>query len=255
MTDVVRSTPSGLLCEAGGFHVDPWGPAPLAVITHVHGDHLRPGSDRYLCAAPSVPFLRKRLGPEARADGVPYGHRMRVGDALISFHPAGHVLGSAQVRIEAAGEVWVVSGDYKRAPDPTCAPFEIVSCDVFVTEATFGLPIYRWEEPERVVADIFAWWSANREAGRASVLFCYAMGKAQRILAELAALTDRPVLVHGAVEGLVELYRAAGVRMLPTLLGRHGFRKGLDLYFDRHDGQAVTVEDFVAPKVSATFQM
>jgi putative mRNA 3-end processing factor len=217
VTDVVRSTAAGLFCEAGGFHLDPSGAAALAVITHVHGDHLQLGSDRYLCAAPSVPFVRKRLGPETDVEGVPYGEPRRLGDVTISFHPAGHVLGSAQVRMERGGEVWVVSGDYKRAPDPTCAPFEIVPCDVFITEATFALPIYRWEEPEALIAEIFRWWNANREAGVASVLFCYAMGKAQRILAELAALTDRPVLVHGAVEGLVELYRAAGVRMLPTL--------------------------------------
>ncbi len=217
MTALVRATPPGLLCEAGGFHLDPSGPAALGVITHVHGDHLQAGSERYLCAAPSVPFVRKRLGPDTRVDGVPYGEPIRLGGVHVSFHPAGHVLGSAQVRIESGGEVWVVSGDYKRAPDPTCAPFEVVPCDVFVTEATFALPIYRWEEPAAVIAQIFDWWSANREAGVASVLFCYAMGKAQRILAELAVLTDRPVLVHGAVEGLVELYRAAGVRMLPTL--------------------------------------
>ena len=217
MTDVVRSAPPGLRCEAGGFHVDPWDATPVAVVTHAHGDHLRPGSDRYLCAAPSVPFVRKRLGADVRVEGVPYGEPVRLGDTRVSFHPAGHVLGSAQVRIEAGGEVWVVSGDYKRAPDPTCAPFEVVPCDVFVTEATFALPIYRWEEPAAVVGQILAWWNANREAGVASVLFCYAMGKAQRLLAELAALTDRPVLVHGAVEGLVELYRLAGVRMLPTL--------------------------------------
>ena len=217
MTDVVRSTPSGLQCEAGGFHVDPSGPVPLAVATHVHGDHLLPGSERYLCAAPSVPFVRKRLGVDTAVEGVPYGRQVRLGDTVVSFHPAGHVLGSAQVRIAAAGEVWVVSGDYKRAPDPTCEPFEVVPCDVFVTEATFGLPIYRWEDPAPIVAQILQWWDANRDAGVASVLFCYAMGKAQRILAELAALTDRPVLVHGAVEGLVELYRAEGVRMLPTL--------------------------------------
>lgn len=217
MTDVVRSTAAGLLCEAGGFHLDPSGAAALAVITHVHGDHLQLGSDRYLCAAPSVPFVRKRLGVETDVEGIPYGEPVRLGGVTVSFHPAGHVLGSAQVRIEKGGEVWVVSGDYKRAADPSCAPFEVVPCDVFITEATFALPIYRWEEPGAVIAQIFGWWNANREAGVASVLFCYAMGKAQRILAELAALTDRSVLVHGAVEGLVELYRAAGVRMLPTL--------------------------------------
>jgi putative mRNA 3-end processing factor len=149
---------------------------------------------------------------------VPYGEPFRLGAVTVSFHPSGHVLGAAQVRLEAGGEVWVVSGDYKRAPDPTCAPFEPVPCDVFITEATFALPLYRWHDARTVVSDVLAWWDANREAGVASVLFAYAMGKAPRVLAELAALTapDRTVLVHGAVEGLVELYREAGVRMLPT---------------------------------------
>lgn len=212
----VVSTPSGLFCPRGGFHVDPWGPVEKALITHVHADHARPGSASYLCAQPSVPFLRKRLGPEAVIRGVPYGEPIRLGEAQVSFHPAGHVLGSAQVRIEAGGEVWVVSGDYKRAPDPTCAPFEPLRCDVFVTEATFGLPLYRWDEPSRVAEEVLEWWEGNRGTGVASVLFCYAMGKAQRVLAELARLTDRSVLTHGAVETLVELYREAGVRLLPT---------------------------------------
>ena len=213
---LVASTGTGLFCEPGGFHVDPWGPAELAVITHVHGDHLHPGSRRYLCTAASEPFLRKRLGPEVTVTALPYGERVRLGSSEVSFHPAGHVLGSAQVRIEAEGEVWVVSGDYKRAADPTCAPFEVVPCDVFVTEATFGLPIYRWDEPPQLAAEILDWWDANRVRGEASLLFCYAMGKAQRILAELARLTDRPVMVHGAVETLTTLYREAGVSMLPT---------------------------------------
>ncbi len=212
--------PEGLFCPPGSFHVDPWGAAATAVVTHVHGDHLVPGSARYVCAAPSVPFARKRLGPDAVVEGVPYGERFRLGDADVSFHPAGHVLGAAQVRMEAGGEVWVVSGDYKRAPDPTCAPFEVVPCDVFVTEATFALPLYRWREPRAVVSEILAWWEANRAVGAASVLFAYAMGKAPRILAELLALTDpgRTVMVHGAVGALVDLYRAAGVRLLPTAL-------------------------------------
>jgi putative mRNA 3-end processing factor len=214
--DLVISSAVGLHCPAGGFHIDPWGEADTAVITHVHGAHLRLGSRRYFCAAPSLPFLKKRLGPVAEAVAVPYGEPFRLGDVTASFHPAGHVLGSAQIRLESGGEVWVVSGDYKRAPDPTCAPFEVVPCDVFVTEATFALPIYRWDEPGRVVEGILAWWDANRAAGMASVLFCYAMGKAQRILGELARLTDRTVRVHGAVENLTALYREAGVPLLPT---------------------------------------
>jgi putative mRNA 3-end processing factor len=215
MDDLVVSSPAGLFCPAGGFHIDPWGPAERAVVTHVHADHARPGSAAYLCTEASVPFLRRRIdGPPIQ--GAAYGETIRIGDARVSFHPAGHILGSAQVRIEAAGQVWVISGDYKRAPDPTCAPFEPVRGNVFVTEATFALPIYRWPEADVVATQVMAWWERNRQAGVASLLFCYAMGKAQRLLAELGRLTDRPVLVHGAVAEMSELYREQGVSMLPT---------------------------------------
>ena len=208
----------GLYCERGGFYIDPWGPVPQALITHAHGDHARPGSASYRCAEVGVALLRRRLGGEANILGVAYGVPLKLGSVTVSFHPAGHILGSAQIRLEAEGEVWVASGDYKRADDPTCAPFELVPCDVFVTEATFGLPVYRWDDPTIVARDMFDWWEANGRAKRASLLFCYALGKAQRILAELARLTDRVVFVHGAIEPLVECYRQAGVNMLPTQL-------------------------------------
>ncbi|HYH45317.1 MAG TPA: ligase-associated DNA damage response exonuclease [Thermoanaerobaculia bacterium] len=213
----------GLWCAAGGFHVDPWNPVPRAVITHAHGDHARWGSAAYLAAEPSLPLLRRRLGEAAVLEGVPYGKRVRLGETTVSFHPAGHVLGSAQVRVEREGEVWVVSGDYKRQPDSTCAQFEPVACDTFVTEATFGLPIYRWPDTPEVAREVLAWWQESAAAGRAAVLFCYALGKAQRLLAELALLTDRPVFVHGAVEPLNACYRDAGIPMLPTrLVGTSG---------------------------------
>lgn len=214
--DLVVTTPAGLYCPAGGFHVDPWGPSELALVTHAHADHARPGSRAYLCAGPGLLLLRRRLGEEALVRAVPYREPVSLGEARVSFHPAGHVLGSAQVRIEVAGRVWVVSGDYKRAADPTCDPFEVVACDAFVTEATFGLPIYRWDEPARLAAEILAWWDECRERGSAALLFAYALGKSQRILAELARLTDRTVLTHGAVEAVVAVYRQAGVAMLPT---------------------------------------
>lgn len=213
---LLRVDDCGLYCEAGGFHIDPWKPVPRAVISHGHGDHARWGSAAYLAAAPSLPILRRRLGEEAAIEGAPFGERMRIGGVTVSFHPAGHILGSAQVRVERGGEVWVFSGDYKRLPDPSCEPFETVPCHTFITEATFALPIYRWGDPAAVAGEVFAWWEENREAGRASVLFCYALGKAQRILAALARLTGRPVWVHGAVEPLNECYRAAGVEMLPA---------------------------------------
>jgi putative mRNA 3-end processing factor len=213
---VLSETPDGLYCEAGGFHVDPWGAVPRAVITHAHGDHARPGSAAYLCAAPSAPLLRRRLGADPTIEALSYGQRLGLGAATISFHPAGHVLGSAQVRVETSGGIWVISGDYKRAADPTCNPFEVVPCDTFITESTFGLPIYRWDATGSVVADLCGWWDGNRDQGRASIVFCYTLGKAQRLLAELAAVTDRTVLVHGMMVPVIDIYRAAGVRMLPT---------------------------------------
>ena len=213
---MLTETSSGLWCTAGRFHIDPWEPVDRAVITHAHGDHARPGSTAYLCAAPSAPLLRVRFGPDAVIESVPYGEVLAIGDVRLSFHPAGHVLGSAQIRIESGDGVWVVAGDYKRAADPTCTPFEAVRCDTFITESTFGLPIYRWDETHIVVDDIAAWWSANREGGRASVLFCYTIGKAQRLLAELMRVTDRPVYVHGMMLAMIGAYRESGVAMLPS---------------------------------------
>ena len=213
---MLTETAAGLYCEAGGFHIDPWQPVAGALITHAHGDHAREGSAAYLCAAACVPLLRRRFGAESVIEGQPYGEPLTLGRTRVSFHPAGHVLGSAQIRIEGPDGTWVVSGDYKRAADPTCAPFEPLRCDAFVTESTFGLPIYRWDPAVSVVADMVAWWEGNAVAGKASVLFCYTIGKAQRVLAELARITDRRVLVHGMMLGMIETYREAGIAMLPV---------------------------------------
>ncbi|HUP91532.1 MAG TPA: ligase-associated DNA damage response exonuclease [Solimonas sp.] len=217
MAELVVPAPEGLYCPAGDFFIDPWLPVPRAVITHAHGDHAQAGSGRYWCSREAAPLLRARLGREAQIVPLAYGQAADFGAARVSLHPAGHVLGSAQVRIEAQGSVWVVSGDYKREADPSCAPFEPQACEVFVTEATFALPVYRWPEPAMVAREIHDWWMANRAAGEASVLFCYALGKAQRVLAELAQLSGETVYVHGAIYPLTEIYRAAGVRMLPAL--------------------------------------
>lgn len=213
----LAETASGLFCERGGFHIDPWEPVTRALITHAHGDHARAGSAAYLCAAPTEPLLRRRLGSDTHIEPVPYGTALTIGGVRVSFHPAGHVLGSAQIRLESADGVWVVAGDYKRAPDPTCAPFEPLRCDTFITESTFGLPIYRWDRTDAVIEDIAAWWRSNRDAGRTSLLFCYTLGKAQRLLAELMRVTDRPVYVHGMMLAMIEAYREAGVPMLPVL--------------------------------------
>ena len=202
----------GLYCAAGDFHIDPWEPVPRAVITHAHADHSRPGSARYLIAEPSRHVSRWRLGEGARIETAAYGEPVTVNGVRVSFHPAGHIIGSAQVRVEYRGEVWVASGDYKIEPDPTCAPFEPVPCHTFITEATFGLPIYRWPPQAEIFAGIDAWWRGNRDAGKASVLFAYALGKAQRVLAGIDPSIG-PIFVHGAVHHMNAMFaqgRGAG---------------------------------------------
>jgi putative mRNA 3-end processing factor len=206
--------PEGLYCPPGDFYIDPWRPVARAVVTHGHGDHARFGSDAYLCHVDSVPILRRRLG-DIDVQGATYGETVERDGVRVSLHPAGHILGSAQVRVEHKGEVWVASGDYKIEPDGTCAAFEPVRCHGFVTESTFGLPIYRWRRQAEVAAEINGWWRANSEAGRASVVYAYALGKAQRVLALLDPEIG-PILAHGAVEPMDEIYRARGVALPPT---------------------------------------
>jgi len=215
-SSIVAETSSGLWCPDGGFHIDPWAPVDRAVITHAHGDHARAGSASYLCATPCAGLLRRRFGADARIEAIDYGQAVTLGGVRLSFHPAGHVLGSAQIRIESSLGVTVVAGDYKRAADSTCAPFEVVPCDTFITESTFGLPIYRWDETAAIIDDIGGWWRSNADAGRTSVMFCYTIGKAQRLLAELMRVTDRSIYVHGMMLGMIDAYRDAGVAMLPV---------------------------------------
>ena len=222
---LVTPTSRGLYCATGGFYIDPWRPVERAVITHAHGDHARPGSAAYLAARRGLPVLQTRLGPNARIEGLDYGEARDVNGVKVSLHPAGHVLGSAQVRIEHGGAVWVVSGDYKLDRDPTCEPFEVVRCDTFITESTFGLPVYRWCTPEEIFAGVNAWWRANAAAGRASVIFGYAFGKAQRILASVDDSIG-PIVVHGAVEALNRGYRECGVRLPATrMVGELGTKE------------------------------
>lgn len=215
--DLVQVTSSGLYCPAGDFHIDPWKPVDHAVITHAHGDHARSGSGRYYCAQPGLKLLQHRLGTEWQYNAKGYGEEFVLANTNVSLHPAGHILGSSQVRVEHQGEVWVISGDYKRDPDPTCEQFEVVPCDTFITEATFALPIYRWEETRKTVKRIHEWWQYCRANKRTALLFCYALGKAQRVLAELKAYTDDTVYLHGAVEALTEIYREQGVQMVPSV--------------------------------------
>ncbi len=215
MKDLVVARPEGLYCTAGDFYIDPWKAVGRAVITHAHSDHARVGHGHYLAHTDSVGTLRARLGA-ITLQSEPYGKTIEHNGVKISLHPAGHVLGSAQVRLEHKGQVWVASGDYKLEDDGTCAPFEPVRCHTFITESTFGLPIYRWATPAALALEINEWWRINADAGRASVLFCYAFGKAQRILFGADSAIG-PIIVHGAVEPLNAVYRAAGVYLPATL--------------------------------------
>jgi putative mRNA 3-end processing factor len=214
MQDLIVQRHEGLYCPAGDFYIDPWRPVDRAVITHAHADHARTGHEHYLAHSDSQGVLRARLG-QINLQPLAYGEVVEHQGVKISLHPAGHVLGSAQVRIEQGGQVWVASGDYKVAPDATCAPFEPVRCNTFITESTFGLPIYRWEDDATVFTQINAWWAANAASGKASVLCCYSFGKAQRILSGVDASIG-PIITHGAVEPLNRAYRDAGVALPAT---------------------------------------
>lgn len=208
---MLRVTESGLYCDAGDFFIDPWRPVERAIVTHAHSDHLTWGCGSYLVSERGLGVSKERLGQWAdRVEGIAFGEVRTINGVQISLHPAGHILGSAQIRLELKGEVWVASGDYKTDPDPTCDAWEPVRCHTFITESTFGLPIYRWPAPREVFADINGWWRENVAAGRTSLLFGYGLGKAQRLLAGLDPSIG-PILVHGAVDRMTALYREAGI--------------------------------------------
>jgi putative mRNA 3-end processing factor len=209
-------TKSGLYCARGDFYVDPWRPVARAVVTHAHADHAYRGSRSYLVTKEGEALARVRLDPDAKISTLKYGEVLDLNGVKVSFHPAGHILGSAQVRAEYKGEVWVISGDYKLTPDATCTPFEPVKCQHFITEATFGLPIYRWPPTPQVFGEINGWWRRNREREKASVLFAYALGKSQRILNGIDS-TVGPIYTHGSVEHLNGVYRTAGVDLPETI--------------------------------------
>jgi putative mRNA 3-end processing factor len=215
MTELLAFTDRGILCPAGGFYIDPWRPVERALITHGHADHARSGHGAYLSTKAAAPVIAHRLGvvPET----VGYGETRRIGEVEVSFLPAGHVPGSAQIRVARRGEVWVVSGDYKVARDGLSEPFEPVRCHAFVSECTFGLPVFNWVRPDQVAAEIDAWWRGAAADGRAALIGAYSLGKAQRVIASV----DRsigPILTHGAVENVNAVIRGQGIELPPTEL-------------------------------------
>lgn len=213
---VLSFTDKGLYCAAGDFHIDPWRPVDRALITHGHSDHARPGHGAYLATHAALPVIRHRLGAIA-AEGIGWEETRLIGSARVSFHPAGHVPGSAQIRIEHRGEVWVVSGDYKLEDDGLSEPFAPVTCDTFITECTFGLPAFRWKPQDVIAAQIADWWSANAAQGRISLIGAYGLGKAQRLMSALAAhALPGPIFTHGAVGATTAILRAQGYGLPDT---------------------------------------
>jgi putative mRNA 3-end processing factor len=210
----LQFTEAGIYCPAGDFYIDPWRPVARALITHGHADHARPGHGSYLATHSALPVIRHRLG-NIKAQGISYGEVLRIGDAEVSFHPAGHVPGSAQIKIAANNQVWVASGDYKVEDDGLSEPFEPQRCSHFITESTFGLPVFRWKPQASVAQELNHWWQACAAAGKTAFLGAYSLGKAQRLLRMLNPDIG-PILTHGAVEATNRVMRHQGISLPAT---------------------------------------
>lgn len=211
---LIEFTSKGLYCRVGDFFIDPWAPVHRAVITHAHSDHARPGSHHYLYHSFSTPLMQLRLGNHS-AQAVEWNQPLYINQVKLSLHPAGHVIGSSQVRVEHGGEVWVVSGDYKTADDGLSGKMETLTCDTFITESTFGLPIYHWKSQQEIYQQIQDWVLENKNTGKTSVLFAYSIGKAQRVL-DCVAQTGLPVFLHGAIYNVHQALAAAGWNLPPA---------------------------------------
>jgi putative mRNA 3-end processing factor len=214
---VIKLTDKGLYCEAGNFFIDPWKPVKKAIITHAHADHSRPGHGAYLAHYLSEPAMRLRLGADINFRGLAYGETLRLGQVKVSLHPAGHILGSSQIRIQGNAGIWVVSGDYKTQSDGICAPFEPVKCDYFITECTFGLPVFHWPEQDLVISEIMHWWKDAAAQGRVAIIAAYSLGKAQRIINNLSNPPGK-IFVHGAIDKMNQALHNSGMPMQPTIL-------------------------------------
>jgi putative mRNA 3-end processing factor len=213
-TPILTFTDRGIYCPDGDFYIDPWRPVTRALITHAHSDHARFGHGAYLSTPGTDVVMRHRLGAIV-SDTIAYGVARQIGGVSVSFHPAGHVPGSAMIRVERGGEVWVVSGDYKVEADGLAEPWEPVACHTFISECTFGLPVFRWEDNARVMGRIRDWWAGNAAAGKVSILGAYSLGKAQRLMVGVAGVG--PILTHGAVERTCEALRTAGYAIPDTV--------------------------------------
>jgi putative mRNA 3-end processing factor len=206
---LITFTNKGIYCEQGDFYIDPWQPVKLAVTTHGHADHVKWGNGAYLCHELTKPILEQRLGPDLKIETLPYNKELNINGVSVSLFPAGHVIGSAQIRLSYKGEVCVISGDYKVEYDGVSTEFEPVKCHTFVSESTFGLPIYKWKAQQQIFDQIQNWVSDNHDKGKTSVLVAYSLGKAQRLIKNLAANND--IYVHNSIANLNERFINAGV--------------------------------------------
>jgi putative mRNA 3-end processing factor len=210
MMDLLEFRNEGIYCTQGDFYIDPWKPVPKAIITHAHSDHARMGMGQYIAHALTCPILKHRLGASVNVSPLEYHQSLRINGVSLSLHPAGHIIGSAQVRLEYKGEIWVVSGDYKIQPDPFAQSFEPVKCHTFITESTFGLPVYRWQDDTYQREQILNWWQFCIQNNQQPVLFVYSLGKAQRVL-NLLQNGPGPVYSHGAIFNTNQMLREMGL--------------------------------------------
>ncbi|MCF4100343.1 ligase-associated DNA damage response exonuclease [Gillisia sp. M10.2A] len=195
----------GIYCAVANVYLDPWRPVEKAIISHGHADHSRYGHKKYITHHTNVPIIKHRLG-EIEVTGKDWGETFTINGVKFSLHPAGHIIGSSQIRVEYKGEVWVFTGDYKTEDDGVAVPYEVVKCNSFITECTFGLPAFKWVPQKEVMTDINEWWQQNKQDGRASILFGYSLGKAQRLLKHLDPCIGK-IYTHGAIEKMTEVIR------------------------------------------------
>ena len=221
----------GIYCPQGDFYIDPWKKVNKAFITHAHSDHARAGSKQYVSTPDTKAILLHRLGQQFQYSTIDYGEEMNVNGVKVSFHPAGHIIGSAQIRVEYKGEIWVVSGDYKVQDDGISQPFELVRCDHFVTESTFGLPVYNWRPQEEIIDEILQWWQENQANKIPSVISAYSLGKAQRLIHALQTKNVGRIIVHPAIQNIQKIFQELGYPFQDCELYYEGLKSsGEELY-------------------------
>src|SRR5690606_32061739 len=208
---LIKFRPEGIYCVPGQFFIDPWQPVDMALITHGHADHARWGMKKYLCHHFTVPILKSRIGPDIQVQGIGYGEAITINGVQVSFHPAGHIIGSAQIRLAYKGKVTVISGDYKLQEDGLSTPFEAIKCHEYVSESTFGLPIYQWNKVEKQNEEMANWVQQNQSYKKTSVFVGYSLGKAQRIMKAVEGIA--PLYVHYSIHKLNQAYESVGIQL------------------------------------------